>query len=60
MQVGIGVQAVADQAKAIAIGVLEFVPVGQDQWAIDFPAEDKSFGSGFKASEQGHHSGEQE
>lgn len=43
----------------VAIGVLEFDPVGQDQRAIDFPAEDKSFGSGFAASEQGHHSGEQ-
>ena len=35
----------ADQAKVVVKGVLEFDPVGQDQWAIDFPAEDKSFGS---------------
>lgn len=43
----------------VAIGVLEFDPVGKDQWAIDVPAENKSFGSRFAASEQGHHSGEQ-
>lgn len=44
----------------VAMGVLEFDPVGQDQWAIDFPAEDNGFRSGFAASKQGHRSGEQE